>query len=165
GAGRAPRGRGPSRPWVIRVGNSGQRPIVTGKVTEMAHRTNDRWALTAVAGVLLAALTAAADGDKTPSETWKFDVIHLKNGRVFRGLILEETPAGVRFQDVRQRAGKTTSLLDTLTFARAEIAGIDRLSDADRAILKGRIEELGASGRGQQERLEQLELESIAWDE
>src|SRR5262245_51515702 len=130
----------------------------------MAHRTNDRRALATVAGILLAALSVAADGDKSPSEAWKFDIIHLKNGRVFRGLILEETPAGVRFQDVRQRAGKTTSLLDTLTFARAEIAGIDRLSDADRAILKGRIEELGASGRGQQERLEQLELESIAWD-
>lgn len=130
----------------------------------MAHRTNDRWALISVAGILLAALAAAADGDKTPSEAWKFDVIHLKNGRVFRGLILEETASGVRFQDIRQRAGKTTSLLDTLTFARAEIARIDRLADSDRTILKGRIEELQASGRGQQERLEQLELESIPWD-
>jgi len=130
----------------------------------MAHRTNDRWVLTAVAGVLLAALAAAADGEKTPSEAWKFDVIQLKNGRVFRGMILEETPAAVRFQDVRQRAGKQTSLLDTSTFARAEIARIDRLSDADRAILKSRLHELDPSGRGLHQRLEQLEIENIPWD-
>jgi Protein of unknown function (DUF1570) len=129
----------------------------------MAHRTNERRALAAAAGVLFAAMVAAADGEKSPSEVWKFDVIHLKTGRVFRGLILEETPAGVRFQDVRQRAGKPTSLLDTSTYARAEIAHIDRLSDADRAILKGRLQELDPSGRGQQKRLEELELESIPW--
>jgi hypothetical protein len=130
----------------------------------MANRTNDRWALTAVVCVSLAALAAAADGEKSPSESWKFDVIQLKTGPVLRGLILEETPAGVRFQDVRQRAGSRTSLLGTSTYARVEIARIDRLSDADRAVLKARLEELDPSGRGQQQRLEQLELESIPWD-
>jgi hypothetical protein len=145
--------------------NSEQCPNVTGKVTEMANRTNNRRALAAVAGLLLlAAVAVAADGEKSPSEAWKFDVIHLKNGRVFRGLILEETPAAVRFQDVRQRAGKQTFLLCTPTFARAEIARIDRLTDADRATLKSRLQEIGPSGRGQQERLEQLELESIPWE-
>jgi len=129
----------------------------------MANRTNDRWALAAVAGILLAALAAAADGEKSPGDAWKFDVIHLKNGRLFRGLILEETPAAVRFQDVRQRAGSRTSLMDTITFARAEIARMDRLSESDRAILKGRVQEIDPS-RGPQQRLEQLELESMTWE-
>src|SRR5262245_54810471 len=129
----------------------------------MAKRTNDRWGLAAVAGILLAALAAAADGEKSSGEAWKFDVIHLKNGRLFRGLILEETPMGVRFRDVRQRAGSRTSLMDTVTFARAEIAQIVRLSADERATLKARLQEIDPPGR-QQQRLDQLELESIPWE-
>ena len=60
----------------------------------MANRTNDRWLAAAVAGLLLLAATAPADGDKSPAVAWKFDVIHLKNGRVFKGLVLDETPVG-----------------------------------------------------------------------
>src|SRR5437667_4908190 len=65
---------------------------------------------------------------------WKFDQVRLKNGNVFRGLILEETPAFVRFQDVRQRPGRPTVLFYT-TFARSEIDSINALEDAERAQL------------------------------
>jgi hypothetical protein len=54
--------------------------------------------------------------------------------------------------------------LDTPTFARAEIARIDRLADADRAILKARLQEIDPSGRGEQQRMDQLELENMPWD-
>src|SRR5439155_19002882 len=91
-------------------------------------------------------------------------VIHLKNGRVFKGLILDETPVGLHFQDVRQRSGQRTFLLDTPTFARPEIARIERLSEGDRTILKARLQELDPSGRGEELRMEQLELESMPWE-
>src|SRR5437016_12404315 len=101
----------------------GQRSIVSGKLTEMSIPTNDRWAVTIVAALLLASMSVAADGDKSPADGWKFDVVHHKNGATFLGLILEETPAGVRFQDVRRRPGRSTFLFNT-TFARGEIVRI-----------------------------------------
>jgi hypothetical protein len=110
--------------------------------------------LVAWAAVALAA-GAAADG-------WKFDVVRLKNGTVFRGLILEETPAAVRFQDVRQRPGKPTTLFST-SFARAEIDSIERLSDADREQLRAKLKELDPTGRDEKVRMDRLELEPIMW--
>src|SRR6266446_8702181 len=104
----------------------GQRSIVSGKLTEMSIPTNDRWAVTIVAALLLASMSVAADGDKSPADGWRFDIVHHKNRRVFRGLILEETPTDIRFQDVRQRPGMPTVLFTT-TFPRSEVIRIERL--------------------------------------
>jgi hypothetical protein len=112
-------------------------------------------------GLFLAAgLLAAQTG--TPAEGWKFDVLRLKNGAVFRGLILEDTPAGVRFQNVRQQPGRPTVLFCT-TFTRAEIDAVERLPADERDRLKARLRDLDTTGQAEEQRMEQLELEPIAW--
>jgi hypothetical protein len=103
---------------------------------------------------------AAQPGD--PDHAWKFDVIRHKNGAVFRGLILGETPAAVRFQIVRRQPGRPTVLLNT-TFSRAEIDTVERLPDAERERLKERLRDLDPIGQTEKERMEQLVLEPIPW--
>ena len=114
--------------------------------------------------LMVAALPTAstADDEKPPPVEWKFDVLYHRNGAVFRGVILEESPAGVRFQNVRRQAGRPTVVFST-TFARGEIARIEKLSDADRAALRARLEEIDSSGQSERQRMEQLELEPVAW--
>src|SRR5437899_1646635 len=93
--------------------------------------------------LFLAAAIAGADGE-TPAAAWKFDVIFSRNGAVFRGLIVEETPALVRFQNVRRHPGRPTVVFST-TFTRGEVLRIERLADADRDLLKSRLRDLDAS--------------------
>jgi hypothetical protein len=106
--------------------------------------------------LLFAGFARAADAD------WKFDQLVLTNGAVLRGLILDDNPAGVRFQNVRRAAGRPTVLFTT-TLTRDEIARIDRLSAADREVLATRLRELEEAGPAEKQREERLELEPIAW--
>ncbi|HEY1379924.1 MAG TPA: DUF1570 domain-containing protein [Gemmataceae bacterium] len=113
------------------------------------------------AGVLLAVgVLLAADAPTEPE--WKFDQVRLKNGAVLRGLILDETPAGVRFENIRRHPGRPTVRL-TATFAPAEIASIDHLSDADRAELKARLKALEEAAPAEKQRADRLDLEPIPW--
>jgi hypothetical protein len=108
-----------------------------------------------LAGTLLAG-AAAAEAE------WQFDQIRLTNGAVLKGLILEETPAGIRFENVRRHPGRLTVVFRT-TFARYEIAAVDRLSAADRDRLQIRLRELAEAGPAEKQRAERLELEPMAW--
>jgi hypothetical protein len=101
-------------------------------------------------------LAAAADSD------WQYDKICLRNGAVLEGLILEDTPAGVRFQNVRRRPGRPTVMFTT-TFPRAEIVTVEPLPAADRARLRTRLRELEEAGPAEKQRTERLELERISW--
>ncbi len=85
------------------------------------------------------------------------------NGAVLRGLILEDTPAGIRFQNVRRQPGRPTVVFTT-TLARAEIATVERLSGADRDRLRSRLRELAEAAPAEKQREERLELEPIPWD-
>jgi Protein of unknown function (DUF1570) len=117
-----------------------------------------------LAGLLLSwSAPAPAADDKPAGGDWKFDLIYHRNGAVFRGLVLDETPAGVRFQNVRRQPGRPTVVITT-TFARGEILRVEKLSDADRDLLKARLQEIDPSGRGERQRMEKLELEPIPWD-
>src|SRR5262245_7585100 len=108
---------------------------------------------------LLFAFMAAAD----PTSNWKFDTLRLKNGSVLRGLILEETPTHIRFQNVRRHPGRATVIFTTL-LARTEIDRSEKLSEADRQTLKTRLDELDPSREGERQRMEQLELRKAAWE-
>jgi hypothetical protein len=126
-------------------------------------RSRDR--LSRLAGgvaLLLAGLACAAEPAGSASG-WKFDLIRLRSGAVFRGLILEETPLAVRFQDIRQRPGKPTVPLFATTFTRAEIAAIERLTDAEREQLRAKLRELDPTGQAEKHRMERLELEPMDW--
>jgi hypothetical protein len=106
----------------------------------------------------------AVAADQPPvAKDWSFDTIKLKNGYVLKGLIVDETVAGIRFQLVRRSPGRPTVCM-TSTLRRADIAQVSRLSEADREVLKNRLKELDPTGEGERKRMESLELAVVAWD-
>lgn len=108
--------------------------------------------------IALALLPASARADG-----WKFDVLRLKNGRSIQGLLVEESPVGLRFQYVQQRPGERTIVIFT-TFQPNEVARIDRLDDGERALLKKRLQQLDPKGEGERRQIESLELKTAPWN-
>jgi uncharacterized protein DUF1570 len=96
------------------------------------------------------------------SEDWKFDILRLKNGNIFQGLLVEETPAEIRFRCVRRNPGAPTVVIAT-TFQRAEVASLDKLDPADRRVLEARLNALDPTGKGEMLRMESLELQPVPW--
>ncbi len=111
------------------------------------------------AAVLLAVAQPPAPPGLAP---WPFDELTLKNGAVFQGLILAETPADVTFQGVRRPPGKPTFTLTT-RFTRGEIAAVKRLPEKDREFLRERIAELDPDGSGERKRMEAVEFAPADW--
>lgn len=112
--------------------------------------------------VLAAALFLTAPWSPAHAEDWKFDVLRLKNGKTFQGLVVAESPSEIRFQCVRRSPGSPTVVIFT-TFQRGEIAGIDRLDERDREELAARLKALDPTGKGEIQRMEQLELKPATW--
>lgn len=111
------------------------------------------------AAVLSVAACAAAD--EPAGTSWKFDVVRLKNGSTFRGLITEQTPAFIRFHDVRQKPGRPIVVFYT-SFAASEIDSIERLNDADREQLQTRLRELTPEN-SEKQRMHRVELKECPW--
>ena len=114
------------------------------------------WLLRAAAWAVLLPCPVRAGDD------WKFDVVHLKNGKTFAGLLLGETPSEVRFQCVRRNPGAPTLVVFT-TFQRTEIDTIDKLDSKDREVLAGRLKALDPTGKGEAVRMEALVLKKVPW--
>jgi hypothetical protein len=93
---------------------------------------------------------------------WSFDELTLANGNKVQGLILAETPSGVRFLWVSHLPGRPTVTLTTF-FTKDEIAATKRLPNADRAMLKDRLAELDSRGEGERKRMTSLELVVVDW--
>jgi hypothetical protein len=119
-------------------------------------------AVTAAAG--LAQPPDSPPGAAPPAglSNWPFDEITLANGAKFHGLIVSESPAGMRFQSVSRPPGRPTVTL-TSFFTKAEIASVKRLSDKEREVLKGKLAELDPGGEGERKRMESLELVAADW--
>ena len=115
----------------------------------------------ALAGLGLAVLGRLAAEGPVRSE-WKFDTLHLTNGRTVQGLLLEESAATIRFQYVRRNPGVATVAIVT-TFQRPEVARVQKLSPADRAALERRLRDLDPNQRGERVRLDKLELRPVSW--
>src|SRR4051794_27508805 len=113
--------------------------------------------------LLLIAVSTTPAADPPGATGWKFDVIRTKNGTAFRGLILDESPAAVRFENVRQQPGRPTFLLTT-TFSRTEIDHVERLDAAEREQLRARLQELAEAGQDEKQRMDRLDLEPAPWD-
>jgi len=94
---------------------------------------------------------------------WSFDIVRLKNGYIFKGLILEETAFGLRFQHVHRASGRPTVCMTT-AIRRADIDKIDKLGDEEREGLKNRLKELDPRGEGERRRMESLELDRCVWE-
>ena len=108
------------------------------------------------------AAAPAADPPLLPSE-WSFDKIKLKNGALLKGLVVEESPAAVRFQRVHRLPGRPTVCMTSLFF-RSDIDKLEKLSDAEREILKNRLKEIDPTGDGERKRMETLELQVVDWN-
>lgn len=93
---------------------------------------------------------------------WSFDVLKLKNGVTHKGILLEERPAEIRFQIVGRAPGRPTVRL-TLTFAKTEVAKLDKLPDEERAALKAKLDEIDLSPEAEARRLDKLDLKVIDW--
>ena len=59
----------------------------------------------ALFGVLVLLLVARP----APAEVWKFDVVHLKNGRSLQGLVVRETPAEIVFKRITRKPGTAST--------------------------------------------------------
>jgi hypothetical protein len=92
---------------------------------------------------------------------WKFDIVHLRTGRIFQGLKLSETPGTVRFQCVRQCPGERTKLGPVTKFLRPEILRTEWLDDKERAVLISRLKTLEPDS--EQDRIAKIHLEPVAW--
>jgi hypothetical protein len=113
------------------------------------------FALTIVAYLLGPSLALGVDD-------WQYDVIHLKDGKIFRGLLVSESSTEVRFRCVRRNPGTATVVIFT-TFARKEVESIERLVAKDREILEARLKALDPTGKGEASRMEGLDLERVPW--
>lgn len=125
--------------------------------------------LTLLAGSCLLLLTLAIPDSarsqgaaKSAVPEWKFEVLHLKNGRSIQGMLVEETTRIVRFHYVRRNPGVPTVAILT-TFQRAEVARIERLGSADRLTLEKRLRALDPENRDERVRLERIELKPCTW--
>ncbi len=124
--------------------------------TDCGRRTTvcGRFALVATAALLLA-IPARAD-------QWKFDVVRLKDGRSFPGMIVAENSDSVTFRYVSRQPGRPTSVVLT-GFTRAEIAAIDRLEPGERQVLEAHLKALDRDGEAESRRMKQAKLEPAAW--
>ncbi len=96
------------------------------------------------------------------ADDWKFDVVRLKNGKTFQGLVVAEGPTEIKFRCVRRNPGSPTVVITT-TFHRREVAGIDKLDAADRKLLEARLKALDPTGKDEAARMENLDLKTVPW--
>src|SRR5262249_43956593 len=95
-------------------------------------------------------------------DDWKYDVVWLKNGRSFPGLLEAETPTEIRFQCVRRHPGAPTVVIKT-TFQRGEVERLERLDAREREQLAARLKSLDPTGKGEIFQMEHLELKTVPW--
>lgn len=86
------------------------------------------------------------------------DIIHLKNGHSFSGIILQESNDSVHFRQVIRPPGKPTYVLDAVFF-RDEIARIERIDEASRQNWLKKLEKLDPRGVHEKKRMAALTLQ------
>lgn len=111
---------------------------------------------------VLALALCAGCPDTARADDWKYDVIHLKNGHTFNGLLLEGKSPKIRFQWIRRRLGGST-LVMPIDFEPAEVESIDRLSPRDRELLAQRVKKLDPTGKAEAARMDELVLQRVPW--
>ena len=112
--------------------------------------------------LLLVAAGSALAADPVAPPPWPTDELLLTNGNPLRGLLLDDQPGGVRFQVVRQAPGRPT-VTTTWWVERAEVAGLKKLPDAERAALRAKVAALDQDGAGERTRMDALELTPADW--
>lgn len=117
----------------------------------------------ALSGVVFLCLAVAVGISQPADAPWVFDVVRLKSGVEFRGLILNETPSQLSFVTIERRQGRPTVFLPT-SFAMSEIEKVTPLSKTERGQLSSRIDKLQNEPAERESRLKQLKLKSVEWE-
>ncbi len=89
----------------------------------------------------VAAAVGAADPPPPGGDDWKYDIVYRKKGKPFYGLIIEDKPAHVKLLSILRKPGAPTVVMEELVL-RPEIDRVETLEDADRDLLKQRVESL-----------------------
>ncbi len=121
-----------------------------------------RWGYFLVVVVLLTSLGNRKGYGQPVVSEWHFDVVVLKNGVIWKGLLLEESAQSVRFQIVTRNPGRPTFTLTT-GVSRNFVEKLERLPDEKRADLKAKIAELDPAGEIEAKKMEKLDLKRVDW--
>lgn len=111
--------------------------------------------------ILTSLLLATAPLAAAPDD-WKLDVVHLKNGRSMRGLVVQQNPREVVFRAVVRKPGVRTIVFRHV-LSRDEIDSIELLGERDRQLLQARLAALDRTGKAEELSMAQLEIHPIAW--
>ncbi len=123
--------------------------------------------------VLALALSAAlflpaygqSSGDPRLETGWKFDRIALATGKTIDGLILaDDGVTGMEFMEVRRLPGKPMNLV-VRPIERRMIASVESLNDAERKILRGRLDRFMHRAKFEARRMDDIKLSSQTRDE
>lgn len=95
-------------------------------------------------------------------DDWNYDILHLKNGTVVKGLLVRETGAEIEFKSIRRPPGARTVVVTT-TYPAGDVESIEKLGDEDREILKAKLSARDTDGKKEKQRMESLELERAPW--
>ncbi|MEZ6139830.1 MAG: DUF1570 domain-containing protein [Zavarzinella sp.] len=109
--------------------------------------------------ILLLTLQSAW-ADPTATSRWQTDTLVLRNGTTYRGVVLEETDRGVRFQIIAQNPGRPTVTL-TCYFLTREIQKMVKISPEERQQLQEKLTHI--QPENQKARIESIELQQIRW--
>jgi hypothetical protein len=118
-------------------------------------------ALVALAHLALLVPPAVAAPPPFQAE-WKCDTLKLKNGVTLQGLVLEEGKTGVRFRIIQRKPGRPTVWF-SLFVAPADVVKLEKVSDADRAALKAKLEDIDPAPEAVARRLEKIDLTPVDW--
>ena len=94
-------------------------------------------------------------------DDWHYDLIYTRSGKVFRGLLVAETPECVKFWRIIRSPGRPTRRM-FWSYETADIARIERLGAQQHQVLEARVQALDPDHEKQC--LEKLNLLPIAWD-
>src|SRR5262245_3801289 len=101
-------------------------------------------------------------GPAGAADDWKFDVVHLKNGRSLQGLLIEKNAGEIQFCCVSRKAGSHTVVIPT-TLKIEEVDQLELLEGKDREVLSTRLKALDPTGKGEAQRMASLEFKVVAW--
>jgi hypothetical protein len=97
---------------------------------------------------------------RAAGDDWRFDVLVLKNGATFPGLLVKESPLQIEFKPIRRQPGSPTVVIWTV-FYPSEIKTIQRLDASERRRLIERLKALDPNAEVLQ--MERLKLEPLLW--
>jgi len=105
---------------------------------------------------------ALAQKAAVPTTHILLDLVTLTNGSKLEGLVLDDSPVGVRFMSIRRVPGRPTITL-TSFFHANEVANIKKLSEVDRAALKKWLADFDENGSGERRRMDAVQLTAVEW--